>query len=302
MTQNNGRDTSTETLFADARRARAQGDLARALALVDNVLQKNPDDLDALSLRATILQELTVLADRQAHETRSQGTQMPGDDPYGHGDIRAPTMSQAHSAPRHAGAAEGAGITIAAGVGAWPRLGAYLLDVVLFLLCYLACLFAVLVIVQFTADLDLLSGDLRAATDGMLDAGSVTLLPALYFIGYEWLFGATPGKAILRMRVVRTDGRACGLIAAFVRHLLRPIDSLIFCLPALISMREPLNQRIGDRAARTLVVSSRTPVSGTRLAAGRFWLATVLMLIAAVIVLYMAAAAGMDTGYTNWQS
>lgn len=302
MREDNGHDASAQTLFAGARRARAQGDLARALALVDNVLRENPDDLGALSLRATILQELTVLADRQAHETRSQGPQMPGDDPFSHGDTRAHTESQAYSAPRRAGATDGTGITIAAGIGAWPRLGAYLLDVVLFLLCYLACLFAVLFIVQLRADLGLLTGDLRAATDGMLDAGSATLLPALYYVGYEWLFGATPGKAILKMRVVRTDGRACGLIAAFVRHLLRPVDSLIFCLPALISMREPLNQRIGDRAARTLVVSSRTPVSGARLAAGRFWLATLLMLIAAVIVLYIAAAAGMDSGYTNWQS
>src|SRR5262245_15585362 len=43
------------------------------------------------------------------------------------------------------------------------------------------------------------------------------LIGIAYFAVFEWLFGATPGKAILGMRVVKEDGSPCGLRAALIR-------------------------------------------------------------------------------------
>lgn len=76
-----------------------------------------------------------------------------------------------------------------------------------------------------------------------------------YFILFEWLFGASPGKLILGMRVVQEDGTSCTLRAAIVRGILRYIDGIFFGLVAYASMRKgPLRQRLGDKGARTIVV------------------------------------------------
>lgn len=84
----------------------------------------------------------------------------------------------------------------------------------------------------------------------------------------EWLSGATLGKLLFGMRVVRLDGRPCGLGAAVLRTVFLPIDFFFFALPARLSMREPLNQRIGDRAASTTVINASDPA---RLAPRPWW-------------------------------
>src|SRR5438034_4529337 len=54
----------------------------------------------------------------------------------------------------------------------------------------------------------------------------LTLLGMLYFAIPEAMFGASPGKYLLRLRVVRLDGRPLGLDEVIVRNLLKPIDFL----------------------------------------------------------------------------
>lgn len=79
-----------------------------------------------------------------------------------------------------------------------------------------------------------------------------------YYVIFEWLTGATPGKRLLKIRVVMADGSPVDASAAFIRNLIRPLDSMFFYLVgffAILITRS--NQRIGDKAARTLVVSSR---------------------------------------------
>jgi uncharacterized RDD family membrane protein YckC len=82
----------------------------------------------------------------------------------------------------------------------------------------------------------------------------------IYFTLFEWLYGATPGKLVRGMRVIKEDGSACGLGPAFIRALLRPIDGLIFGLVAYLNMIAPLYQRVGDKAAKTIVVGSKDAV------------------------------------------
>jgi uncharacterized RDD family membrane protein YckC len=86
------------------------------------------------------------------------------------------------------------------------------------------------------------------------------ILTTIYFTLFEWLYGATPGKLILKMRVIQEDGSACGLGSAFIRALLRIIDGLVFGLVAYQSMEAPRYQRVGDKSAKTIVVGAKDPV------------------------------------------
>ena len=77
----------------------------------------------------------------------------------------------------------------------------------------------------------------------------------LYYILFEGLGGGrTPGKRLLRLRVIGADGRAISLFASIVRNLVRIVDFLptgylVGMVLMLVTRRE---QRLGDLAAGTL--------------------------------------------------
>jgi uncharacterized RDD family membrane protein YckC len=85
-----------------------------------------------------------------------------------------------------------------------------------------------------------------------------------YFIFFEWLWsGQTPGKRLMKLRVIREDGRPLTLWEAMARNLLRCFDAMPgFIIPvysvglisAFVSRRD---QRIGDLFAGTVVVRER---------------------------------------------
>src|SRR5678816_971008 len=53
------------------------------------------------------------------------------------------------------------------------------------------------------------------------------LLFAGYFIFFEWLWnGQTPGKRLMKLRVIREDGRPITLWEAVTRNLLRVVDAI----------------------------------------------------------------------------
>jgi hypothetical protein len=69
---------------------------------------------------------------------------------------------------------------------------------------------------------------------------ALTLLASTsYFIILESIYGATIGKYILGMRVIMVNGEHCTFTAAIVRGLLRYIDGLFFCIPAISAMKPP---------------------------------------------------------------
>ena len=80
-----------------------------------------------------------------------------------------------------------------------------------------------------------------------------------YFIYMEGQRGATVGKMALGLRVVRMDGTPITMNEAVIRNLLRIIDSLPFAylVGAILVWTSPLKQRLGDRAAKTLVIRAR---------------------------------------------
>ncbi|RMF72121.1 MAG: RDD family protein [Acidobacteria bacterium] len=83
-----------------------------------------------------------------------------------------------------------------------------------------------------------------------------------YFALCEWLMdGQTPGKRVLGIRVVESDGTRIGPLSALIRNLIRMIDFLPFGFGvgvATIFLSERC-QRLGDMAAGTLVVREDEP-------------------------------------------
>jgi len=98
----------------------------------------------------------------------------------------------------------------------------------------------------------------------------VFLIFSGYFIFFEWLWnGQTPGKRLLKLRVIREDGRPITLWEAAARNLLRIFDAMPgFVLPVysvgLISIfLNRRDQRVGDMFAGTVVVRERTDEAPT---------------------------------------
>src|SRR6266699_3284276 len=91
-----------------------------------------------------------------------------------------------------------------------------------------------------------------------LSGGVTGLLTLAYFIVMEATQGATLGKMALGLRVVKTDGSPITWTDSLIRNLLRIIDGLfVYLVGAIFIWTSPLKQRLGDRAAHTVVVKRR---------------------------------------------
>ena len=85
----------------------------------------------------------------------------------------------------------------------------------------------------------------------------ITLVFQGYFLIFELLMkGRTPGKALLKIRVVRLDGRAADPAGLVIRNLLRIVDALpaSYTIGVICIFVNQDNRRLGDLAAGTIVV------------------------------------------------
>jgi len=82
------------------------------------------------------------------------------------------------------------------------------------------------------------------------------LLVFAYFLVMEALIGATVGKLMLKLRVVKeADGSPIDWRASAVRNVLRIVDGFAFYLVGfLIICFTQKHQRLGDKVAGTVVV------------------------------------------------
>ena len=101
-------------------------------------------------------------------------------------------------------------------------------------------------------------GDGRTVA-GVEVTGMAAWMVAAVFLAYymlgEALTGSTFGKGIARIRVVDERGEHPSPGAALVRNVLRPVDALlVYLVGAAFALASPLGQRLGDRAAHTVVV------------------------------------------------
>lgn len=80
------------------------------------------------------------------------------------------------------------------------------------------------------------------------------IVAAVYFVSLE-LTGATPGKRMLRLRVLRENGEPITIWASLIRNALRPVDLFFSGFVGIISYStSEERQRLGDRVAGTIVV------------------------------------------------
>lgn len=102
------------------------------------------------------------------------------------------------------------------------------------------------------------SGDGYASVGVEVGGNAVWALLAVglgYYVVCEALTGMTIGKRMVGIRVVDENGEHLSLTAAVVRNVLRLVDGFLFYLVgAIFALASPRGQRLGDRAAGTVVV------------------------------------------------
>jgi uncharacterized RDD family membrane protein YckC len=86
----------------------------------------------------------------------------------------------------------------------------------------------------------------------------------------ERMCGATIGKRLLGLVVIRRDGGRIGSRAALGRSLAIYIDGLFFGALAYGAMEPPLQQRLGDKWCGTLVIRHSTLPPGSGVVAQSF--------------------------------
>jgi uncharacterized RDD family membrane protein YckC len=107
---------------------------------------------------------------------------------------------------------------------------------------------------------------------------AIALNAAILFL-YGWLleaaFGATLGKILVGLRIVRTA--QCGALSACaVRNVLRIVDGLGFYLVGTaVAACSDVGQRIGDLCAHTAVIEEKFGIFA-RIAAVVLWIATLV--------------------------
>ncbi len=147
-----------------------------------------------------------------------------------------------------------------AGVGS--RMLAVFLDMLIQLAVYLLLGLAAYV----TSSFDTIDHTMSNATNTMqkwLVAGFVLLnfivLVSYYIVLEAYWNGQTPGKRIMKLRVLKDSGRSITFFESLTRNLLRFVDYLpSFYVVGLISMLcNHQNKRLGDFAAGTIVVHER---------------------------------------------
>jgi uncharacterized RDD family membrane protein YckC len=168
------------------------------------------------------------------------------------------------------------------------RLGALVLDVAYYLVLSLV-VNGVYGVTQVT------SGSLPVGNVGFFEYRTVTavawpwqmLLAMAYFTIPEALFGATPGKRLAGVCVVRVDGAPLSLQAMVIRNLLRGIDWLpfLYVFGGALTLFSTNSQRLGDLVAGTTVVFCRdaTEPGATRNAGPRANRIAGIALVAAVL-------------------
>lgn len=86
-----------------------------------------------------------------------------------------------------------------------------------------------------------------------------------YFIAFEMLWnGQTPGKRLMKLRVIRDDGRPITIWESVARNVLRMFDAIpgflipVYSVGLIVVFLSPRDQRVGDAFAGTVVIRERT--------------------------------------------
>lgn len=114
------------------------------------------------------------------------------------------------------------------------------------------------------------SGAKKTAVGGVSDKAGMWILAGiglLFFLlywGYYTLFetywnGQTPGKKLLKIRVIKDTGRQVTLFESMARNIMRVVDYLpgMYLIGVITMLCNKENRRLGDLVAGTIVVHER---------------------------------------------
>ena len=99
--------------------------------------------------------------------------------------------------------------------------------------------------------------------DGSREVNGILALPLFiawfpYFVVIEACFGATLAHQAFYLKVLAIDRKEIEWIQAMKRHLLDPIDIILYGIPAIIAIKNTdKHQRLGDLWAKTIVVDTK---------------------------------------------
>ena len=86
------------------------------------------------------------------------------------------------------------------------------------------------------------------------------LIVLIYFTVLLGAYGQTVGMMAMKIKVVKEDGSKISYVDALVRSLLLTIDAIPYVIPfllgAILIWTSDKRQRLGDRAAHTVVVTA----------------------------------------------
>ena len=142
-----------------------------------------------------------------------------------------------------------------AGIGL--RFQAGLLDTLIIIFCFYLPIFLIVIFAQPTSFI---------LDDSTLTTIAITFIIIFVFIiywGYFLLFelyknGQTPGKKLMKIRVVLEEGHGISFYAILIRNLLRVVDGIgVYSVGELSMFFSNKIQRLGDMAAGTVVISEQ---------------------------------------------
>jgi uncharacterized RDD family membrane protein YckC len=85
----------------------------------------------------------------------------------------------------------------------------------------------------------------------------VVVISILYFLYFESTTGQTLGKRIIGIKVTKEDGKKLTFGDALIRTVFRIIDGMgAYILGLIVVLVSKKKQRIGDMAAKTIVVKA----------------------------------------------
>jgi len=130
---------------------------------------------------------------------------------------------------------------------------------------------AVLVLIMILLEPNIMSKGITAIYSSIILSILVVLVFLVifgYFIFFETIWsGQTPGKRISQIQVIKDNGQPVRFIDTCIRNFLRIADflPLYYILGILLILANKQNKRVGDMAARTIVVRLKSNLSPTTL-------------------------------------
>jgi uncharacterized RDD family membrane protein YckC len=145
-------------------------------------------------------------------------------------------------------------------------LGSRFLALALDILIQIAANFVLLIVVVLVAAIPATQRQMNSMSDmaGKWFVAGIIFFYFLLYWGYFSLFeafrnGQTPGKRVMKIRVIKDSGRQITFFEALARNLLRVVDALPgpYLVGAVSIILTRQNKRLGDLVADTLVIHER---------------------------------------------